>query len=68
MPGFRERMRRPRFLTAMAVGAVICNEYDEEQLAADEISPPYQVYEWHVVQALVKQFRGMLNIPDKLGQ
>lgn len=62
MPGFRERMRRPRFLTAMAVGAVICNEYDEEQLAADEISPPYQVYEWHVVQALVKQFRGMPEI------
>ncbi len=62
IPGFRERMRRPRFLTAMAVGAVTCNGYDEEEVAADEISPPYQVYEWHVVQALVKQFRGKPEI------
>jgi hypothetical protein len=62
IPGFRERMRRPRFLTAMAVGAVTCIGYDEEEVAADEISPPYQVYEWHVVQALVKQFRGKHEI------
>lgn len=66
IPGFRERMRRPRFLTAMAVGAVITREYEPEMLAADEISPPYQVYEWYVVQALVRKYKGtdkIVNLP-----
>jgi len=64
VPGFRERMRRPRFLTAMAVGTVVCNQFDEELIAADDIIPPWQVYEWYVVQALVKTFRGK---PDIIG-
>jgi len=62
VPGFRERMRRPRFLTAMAVGAVVCNEFDTDFIAKDEISAPWQVYEWHVVQALVKRYRGKSDI------
>lgn len=52
IPGFTERMRQPRFLYAMAVGAVICNEYDEDHLAADEISPPYQVYRYNKTSSL----------------
>lgn len=55
-PGLRERMKHPRYLTAMAVGAIICSAFSEEELAADEISPPWQVFEWYVVSALVKRF------------
>ena len=44
-PNLRERMRHPRYLTAMAVGAVVCSGFSDDELAADEISPPGQVYE-----------------------
>lgn len=30
--------------------------FDEEELAVDEVSPPWQVYEWYVTSALVKRF------------
>lgn len=56
VPGFRERMSHPRYLTAIAVGSVVCSSFDKEELAADEISPPWQVYEWYVTSALVKRF------------
>lgn len=56
-PDLRERMKHPRYLTAIAAGAVICSEFGDENLASDEISPPYQVYEWHIVSALVKRFQ-----------
>jgi hypothetical protein len=49
IPGFRERMKRPRFLTAMAVGSVVCSDFDSDLMAKDEISAPWQVYEWYVV-------------------
>ncbi|NUO07898.1 MAG: hypothetical protein HUU08_04340 [Candidatus Brocadia sp.] len=55
-PGVRERMKHPRFLTAMAAGAIICTEDDDDRVAQDGVTPPYQVYEWYVVQALVKYF------------
>jgi len=54
IPGVRERMRHPRFLTLTAVSAAICSEFDEETLAADHVSPPWQVLEWHVVEGLVR--------------
>ena len=38
IPGVRERMRHPRFLTLMAVSAAICHDYDEEVLAKDDVS------------------------------
>lgn len=57
IPGFRERMRHPRYLTAIAVGAHVCSVYDEDVVATDEMTPPYLVYEWQVVQALVSQFK-----------
>lgn len=55
-PGIRERMSHPRFLTAMAVGAVICSDFDHDEISADNVSEPWQVYEWYVVQALVRTF------------
>lgn len=55
-PSLRERMKHPRYLTAMAVGAIICSEFGEDDLAADEVSAPWQVFEWYVASAFVKYF------------
>lgn len=55
-PNLRERMKHPRYLTAMAVGAVVCSGFSEDELATDEASAPWQVYEWYVASALVKRF------------
>ncbi|KKO19767.1 MAG: hypothetical protein BROFUL_01525 [Candidatus Brocadia fulgida] len=69
VPGVRERMRHPRFLTAMAAGAFVCAEFDDDQVAGDGITPPYQVYEWYAVQALVGTFRNatseILGLPGR---
>ncbi len=51
LPGLRARMSRPRFLTAMAVSAAVC----EDQLSADGITPAYLVFEWLVVEAFVRE-------------
>jgi len=54
VPGMRERMSHPRFLTAMAVGNGFTRQYDEDVLAADGQSEPYIVYEWHVVEGIIR--------------
>lgn len=64
VPGLRERMAHPRFLTAMAVGNVLCSEFDVDEVAADGVSEPWQVYEWYVVQALYRTF--FKNEPDHI--
>jgi len=51
LPGITVRMRRPRFLTAIAVGAYVCSDLPPETLAKDSVSPPWQVFEWWVVEA-----------------
>ncbi|MBX0332937.1 hypothetical protein K3G39_06780 [Pontibacter sp. HSC-14F20] len=69
VPGLRERMSHPRFLTAMAVGHVLCQEFDEQQVAADGQSPPWMVYEWLLVQALTKLNKGgaeVVGLPGSL--
>lgn len=53
-PGIRERQSRPRFLTAMAVSFAVCKEFDEERIAKDEVSEPWQVFEWYVVEGLIR--------------
>lgn len=55
-PGVRERQSHPRFLTAMAVGAVVCSDFEEGMVAADGVSEPWQVFEWYVVEGLVRSF------------
>jgi hypothetical protein len=52
-PFLTVRMSRPRFLTAMAVGAEVCREFGD-QLAADGKTPPWLVFEWHVIEALLR--------------
>jgi hypothetical protein len=54
LPGLRARMSRPRFLTAIAVSAAVCENL-EDRLAADGITPAYLVFEWLVVEAFVRE-------------
>jgi hypothetical protein len=54
LPGMTVRMRRPRFLTALAVGAFICAEYGPDTVAADDVTPPYLVFEWWLIDAFVR--------------
>jgi hypothetical protein len=53
-PGVRERQRHPRFLTALAVSLEVCSSFDEETLAADGVSASWQVFEWYLVEGLVR--------------
>ena len=53
-PGIRERQDHPRFLTAVAAGLVICARFPEQTIAKDEVSEPWQVFEWFVVEGLVR--------------
>ena len=54
LPGITVRMGRPRFLTALAVGAYVCSEFGKDELASDEVTPPYLVFEWWVVEAFTR--------------
>lgn len=71
--GVRERQSHPRFLTAIAVGNVVCSEFDEDAIAVDGVSQPWQVFEWYMVEGLVrnaKDNRELLGLPgrDKTAQ
>lgn len=51
LPGMRARMWRPRFLTAMAVTAKVCEPF-EDQFARDGVTPAWLVLEWYFVEAI----------------
>jgi hypothetical protein len=53
-PHMTARMSRPRYLTAIAAIARVC-EGMQDQLAADGVTPPWLVAEWHVVEAFVRK-------------
>jgi hypothetical protein len=54
VPGVRQRQRHPRFLTTMSASFAICEDFGEEVVASDRISEPWQVFEWYVVEGLVR--------------
>jgi len=54
LPGITVRMGRPRFLTALAVGTYVCSEFGKDELASDEVTPPYLVFEWWVIEAFTR--------------
>ena len=54
VPGVRERQSHPRFLTAIAVSLAICSEFDDDRVASDGVSEPWQVFEWYLVEGLVR--------------
>lgn len=56
LPAFTVRMRKIRFVTAMCVAARVCaDDYDDDALAADGVTPPWLVFEWFVVEALIRR-------------
>lgn len=55
IPGIRERQRHPRFLTTIAVSLYLTASFEEDTLASDGVSAPWQVFEWYVVEGLVRQ-------------
>ena len=62
IPGLRARMRRVRFVTAIAVGAVACETLADE-IAADGISTPSICFEWLVVEAFVRRLPAGQGFP-----
>ena len=57
IPGVRERQTHPRFLTAIAVSHLISDSFDEDVVAKDGVSEPWQVFEWYFVEGLVRTTR-----------
>ena len=55
IPGVRERQQHPRFLTSIAVSLSLCSELPGEIIATDGISEPWQVFEWYLVEGLVRR-------------
>jgi hypothetical protein len=77
LPALTVRMSRPRFVTAMALGAVVCAGRDDDEVAKDGVSPPWMVFEWHGAESLVRcreklrddhRIPGMLKIETALRQ
>ena len=66
-PGVRERQSKPRYLTLALVGMAACGE---ELLAAGERKrlPAWLVYEWLVVESLVRQLRGTPSLQGVPGR
>jgi len=54
IPGVRERQQHPRFLTVMAAAMAVCNQFKGDPVAKDGISEPWMVFEWYVVEGLVR--------------
>lgn len=55
IPGVRERQIHPRYITLAAVGVEVCRGFDPEYIAADGRTPPWLVFEWYVVEGLVRE-------------
>ena len=61
VPGVRERQLHPRFLTAMAVSLSVCEDFESETFAKDGVSEPWQVFEWYLVEGLVRTSRSAVT-------
>jgi hypothetical protein len=68
VPGVRERISHPRFLTSMAVSLEVCRSFDDETVAADHVTEPWQVFEWYLVEGLVRTAKSddRLGLPGSL--
>lgn len=53
LPGLRARMARPRFVTAIAVAAAVCDGL-QDQYASDGVTPAHIVFEWLAIEAFVR--------------
>src|SRR5437868_5401280 len=61
LPGMTARMSRPRFLTAIAATSLIVEPF-ADALAADNVTPPWLVLEWHYVEAMAAVKDGQANL------
>jgi hypothetical protein len=68
IPGVRERQQHPRFLTAIAVSHILCDEYDGDVVASDGVSEPWQVFEWYLVEGLVRTESDRARLRGLAGQ
>ena len=66
-PDVTARMNRIRFLTAIAVGAVVAGVIDEE-VGSDLRTPPYLAFEWLVVESFARKSGGDLNGVPGIGK
>ena len=67
VPAVRERMQRVRFLTAMTVGALVTEDLEDNPELRD--ASPYLVWEWLLVEALMRtkgEDPGVWGIPGTL--
>jgi hypothetical protein len=55
LPAVTVRMTRIRFVTAMCLGALVCEAYDPDEVASDGITPPWLVFEWFVIEAFARE-------------
>jgi hypothetical protein len=56
VPAVRERMLRIRFLTTIALGSLVTEELDPNP--EEPTAPPWMVWEWLVVESLVRNMGG----------
>ena len=54
VPGVRERQQHPRFLTHLAVSLSLTAEFEDRPMS-DEFTEAWQVFEWYVVEGLVRR-------------
>ena len=66
VPGVRERQSHPRYLTAIAVSNAVCSKFGDETIAKDDVSEPWQIFEWYMVEGLVRRIPK--DERDKLGR
>lgn len=57
VPGVRARMQKVRFVTTMAVGSLVVESLWNE-VPADDVSTPAICFEWLVLEAFTRRFRG----------
>lgn len=58
LPAVTVRMSRIRFVTAMCLGALVCESFDDEAVASDGVTPPWLVYGWFAVEAFARGGEG----------
>src|SRR5688572_19101840 len=67
VPAVRERMTRVRFLTAMTLGTLVTEGLENDPEKQD--ASPYLVWEWLVVEGLMRSYQGQespFGIPGSL--
>ena len=68
IPGVRERQQHPRFLTTIAVSLSLTSEFDNEVVSSDGVSEPWQVFEWYVVEGMVRTTHDSKSLRGLAGQ